>query len=35
MYGATCKKCGTELISCPTHEEAEAGQFFWEKEEVA
>jgi hypothetical protein len=32
MFAATCYACGSELISCPTHEEADAGKFFWEVE---
>jgi hypothetical protein len=29
-YTAVCKKCGAELESAPTHEQAEAGLLYWE-----
>ena len=32
-YAAICKKCGADLYSLPTHEEAEARQFFWQERE--
>jgi len=29
LHHATCKSCRSELTACPTHEEGEAGVFFW------
>jgi hypothetical protein len=34
MYEAKCKKCGAELTAFPTNEEADAGQFLWERQEI-
>jgi len=32
-YSATCTTCGAKLRSFPLDEEAEAGQYEWEKED--
>jgi len=32
-YGATCNKCGVQLYSLPTEEEAKKQEFFWQVKE--